>query len=342
MRHFLLTCDAAPELPARAFIKALGRNAPATLEGGKGGGSPAAPDPWTTANATTASNQQTAAYNKALNLGNYSNPFGGQTSAISGYDQQTGAPIYQTDISANPQLQGAMNGLFGQIGNSAAWGQNAQNTYGQAYGDYANLNSGLTGLGSYINQNSANQYAQQGQDASYKAQTGYLDPQFSQQEESLKASLANQGLTPGSQAYNNAMDNFNRNKDFAYNQAANSAITQGQQMGLNQLDAQRQNIATQAGLFGQMGANIGQQSALGGQSLAASQLPYQNLQTIASMIPGYSGPATSGAQPADIAGYLNNQYQGQLAGYNAKTASNNQTMGTLGTLGGAAMIALGF
>lgn len=342
MRHFFLTCDAAPDLPVRAFRKSIGKDRPQTLEGGKGGGAPAAPDPWETSAATTASNQQTAAYNKALNLGNYSNPFGAQTSTISGYDPSTGAPIYQTNTTADPQLQGAMNGLFGQLGYSGPMLNNALSSYGTLGAGYGALNGQLQGLSSSLSPEAAQQAQQRGQDAAYASQTQYLDPQFSQQQESLGAQLANQGLTPGSQAYNNAMLNFNNTKQRAYSDAANQSILTGSQIGTQNWQNQLSGIGTQAGLFGQIGSNYGQIGSLTGQQLSASQLPYQNLQTIASMIPGYSGPATSGAQPADIAGYLNNQYQGQLAGYNARQASNNQTMGTLGTLGGAAMIALGF
>lgn len=381
MRHFLLTCDAAPELPSRAFQRAFGRNAPATLEGGKGGGAPAAPNPWTTAAATTQTNQDTAAYNKALNLGNYSNPFGGQNSHIVAYDPQTSAPIYQTDVTANPQLQGAMDGLFGQIGNSAGINQNAQAGLSGLEGQYGQLNAGLSGLrDQYDSMNSglnnlfwrqdalhnslspdAAQNAQkQGQNAAYSAQTQYLDPQFSQQKESLDAQLANQGITPGSQAYNNAMTNFNNTKQQAYSNAQNQSILTGSQIGTqnwnNQLaginaqsglygqqaglyNQMSGNIGAQGGLFGQIGNNMQGQAGLYGQQVGIGQTPYSNLQSIAGMIPGYSGPAASGAQPADIGGYMNNAYQGQLAGYNARQASNNSTMGTVGSLIGAAAIA---
>lgn len=313
-----------PDLPARAFRKAIGKNRPETLEGGKGGSAPSAPDPWVTSAATTASNQQTAAYNKALNLGNYSNPFGGQSSSISGYDSATGAPIYRTDVTANPQLQGAMNGLFGQIGLSAPITNRAINNLYGIEGQYGNLANSLS-------PEAAQNAQQQGQDAAYKSQTQYLDPQFSQQQESLKAQLANQGLTPGSQAYDNAMLNFNNQKQQAYSNAQNQSILTGSQIGTQNWQNQLAGVNTKAGLFGDMADTLGRQVSMG-------QTPYSNLQTVAGMIPGYSGPATSGAQPADIAGYMNNQYQGQLAGYNARQASNNSTMGAVGTV--AAMAAM--
>jgi hypothetical protein len=341
MRHYLITSD-SPELPILAFRKALGKNRPATLEGiggGKGGGSsPSAPDPWTVAAATTSVNRDAAAYNKALNLNNYSNPFGGQQSSISGYDA-SGAPIYQTNVSANPQLQAAMQGLLGQVSGSGDMIAGANNVYNDFGNQYAGLGNQFAGLGSQIDPQRAQQFAQQGQDAYYKSATSYLDPQYSQQQESLDAKLAAQGLAPGSQAYNNAMGNFQRDKDFAYSQAQNNAITQGQQMGLNQMAAQNQNINLQAGLLGQQAGLLGQRTGLTQQQVGNSQIPYSNLQSIAGLIPGYSGPATSSINPADIGAYMNNAYQGQLGQYNARQQGSNQftsgLMGLGGTLGAA-------
>jgi hypothetical protein len=101
-----------PDLPPLAWRRAPGKNRPQTLEGGgKGGGgsAPQAPDPYKVADATTQTNEQTAAYNKGLNLNNYSNPFGGQNSVQVGTDPHTGAPLYQTSITASQPLQNLIN-----------------------------------------------------------------------------------------------------------------------------------------------------------------------------------------------------------------------------------------
>lgn len=298
MRHYL----DIPDLPIRAFKKrGFGQNL-ATLEG-KGGDAPSAPDPTVVGSAETKTNEDTASYNKALNQNNYTNPFGSQQSQVVGTDPKTGAPIYQTNITANPKLQTAMDSLLGNIGTS--------NT-----ADTSALN-GLFGVSNNLNSRDASGMTQ-AQNAYYDQATSYLDPQFAQQDEALKSSLANQGITPGSEAYNNAMGNQSRQKTFAYNQAQDSAITQGTQLGLNTAN-------TQAGLFGQIGST--------------AQLPYSNLQTIAQLIPGYSGPATTAANPANIGSAINNQYQGQLAGYNADVSSSNQTESTVGTIAAAALAA---
>jgi hypothetical protein len=270
-------------------------------KGGKSSGAPAYPDPYKIADAQTQANEQSAAYNKALNTNNYTNPFGSQQSRVVGTDPKTGAPIYQTDITANPELQSQMSSLLGELGGANKSSQNAMN--------------GLFGISSGLTDKDANGMTQ-AQNAYYNSAKSYLDPQYSQQEEQLKSSLANQGLTPGSEAYNNAMGNFSRDKDFAYNQAMNSAITQGQQLGLNTANTQ---------------------GALLGQAAGLSQIPYSNLQTIAQMIPGYSGTSSPTSQPANIGQYMNNQYQSQLAGYNAQQQTNNALMNGLFSIGAAMM-----
>lgn len=366
MRHYWLTSD-APELPVNAFKRAPGLKRPATLEGiggGKGGGSaPSYPDPNTVAAATTKTNEDTAAYNKALNLNNYTNPFGGQQTVQTGTDPNTGAPIYSSTVSANPQLQSALSSLLGQTSNSGGvnssvmnglYGINGkldnigaqQQQLGQGFG---NLSGMTTGLAGQLNPQAAQQAQAQGQNAAYAAQTQYLDPQFSQQSESLSAQLANQGITPGSQAYNNAMTNFNNQKQQAYSNAQNQSILTGSQIGTQNFNNQLNGLNTQAGLYGQAGnllqgqlgslnanaAGLGQQAGLYGQLAGVGQLPYSNLQSIAGMVPGYSGTSQSAASPADISGLYNNQYQSQLAGYNAGQSSSNNMMGGLFGLGSA-------
>jgi hypothetical protein len=325
MRH----CFEQPDLPARAFRRAFGKNRPNTLEGGKGGSAPAAPDPYTVSGAQTQSNEQTAAFNKDLNLNNYSNPFGQQQTSSVGIDPMTGAPIYQTSISASQPLQGLINSSMGQAANSNATLNNS------IYG-LGGINQQLGTLGQQINPAAAQQANQQGQQAAYAAQTQYLDPQFSQGQSSLQSQLANQGLAPGSQAYDNAMTNFNNSKQQAYSNAANQSVLTGSQIGTQMLNNNLSAVGAQANLLGQQGTNYGQQASL-------SQVPYSQLQQLAGLVPGNTGTAQSSAQPANIAQAFQNQYQGQLNSYNANTQSANSTAsGIEGLAGTAAMAAAMF
>lgn len=145
---------------------------------------------------------------------------------------------------------------------------------------------------------------QQVTDALYNQQSQYLDPQFNQSQNRLENQLANQGITRGSEAWNNAMNDFGRQKQQAYSDARNSAINQGvnagstlfnnqlaggqfvnqaqgQQFGQNQAQQQAYNQAQQASYDQAMGnANLRNtaQNQLFNQRLSNAQLYNQGLQ----------------------------------------------------------------
>jgi hypothetical protein len=163
---------------------------------------------------------------------------------------------------------GGINNSVGQVNGQAKYaidnnGDKILTSSGanqQAFGLGAGLNNSSsikTSLGldpTLLNQNAT--------DALYKANTQYLDPQFAQSQAKMESQLANQGITRGSEAYNNAMSNFNNQKQQAYTDARNQAIGQG--------------TAAAQGLFGMglQGAQFGN-TALGqqfGQNVTAQQL----------------------------------------------------------------------
>ncbi len=63
------------------------------------------------------------------------------------------------------------------------------------------------------------------EDALYGRSTARLDPRFAQGQDQLNSSLAAQGITQGSEAYNRELQNFNNAKNDAYSSAMNDAIT---------------------------------------------------------------------------------------------------------------------
>jgi hypothetical protein len=63
------------------------------------------------------------------------------------------------------------------------------------------------------------------QDALYRRNTQYLDPQFAQQQKDLETQLITQGIPRGSEAFNREMDNFARQKQAAYADARDAAIS---------------------------------------------------------------------------------------------------------------------
>jgi len=79
----------------------------------------------------------------------------------------------------------------------------------------------------------------------YNRQTSRLDPQWEQTMDQTEAKLVAQGLRPSDPAYQQAMDNLNRQKTDAYDRASSSAIQAGgaeasRQYGLESSDRNRQ------------------------------------------------------------------------------------------------------
>ena len=149
---------------------------------------------------------------------------------------------------------------------------------------------------------------QTGQDA----MMARLTPQFGRDEDSLRTRLINQGLAPGSQAWNNEFTNFNNSKNDAYSQAALNGIGIGQQA--RQQALQEQEFGRTEGLNMVNALRTGNQV----QSPNFVNTPLQ---------------ATSAG--ADILGATNAQYQGQLASANAQNASSAGLFGGLATMGGS-------
>jgi hypothetical protein len=98
------------------------------------------------------------------------------------------------------------------------------------------------------------------QRAAYQQATAYLDPQFANQENQLRSQLTNQGIPQNSEAWNKAMDEFQRNKQFAYQQAESAAVQQG---NAAQSQLYQQGLASNQNQFGQ--------NLAGGQFVNAAQ-----------------------------------------------------------------------
>jgi len=73
----------------------------------------------------------------------------------------------------------------------------------------------------------AGNYRNQAEDAMYNRRTSRLDPQFEGRQEALEVKLNNQGLRPGDQAYDSAMQSLGMERTDAYSAAQNEAIMSG-------------------------------------------------------------------------------------------------------------------
>lgn len=70
---------------------------------------------------------------------------------------------------------------------------------------------------------------QRAEQATYQSVVDKLSPQFANQTSDLQSRLVNQGLTPGTEAYQRAMTDLQNNQNDTLSQAAFSAVNQGQQ-----------------------------------------------------------------------------------------------------------------
>lgn len=237
---------------------------------------PAPPDPYQTSAAQTQSNQQTAAYNAALNRVNTNTPYGSLKYTTNGTDA-SGAPIYQADVNLTPATQHQLE---------------TQQAQDSAIGD---LGLGLTQqIGGQINSPmpDAATSGQAASDAYYGKQTAYLDPQWQNNQHDLEASLANKGVMEGSEAWNRAQGDLGRQKEFAYGQARDQSVLQGQQTQAQAL----------ANAITQKNQPINQLSAL----RSGTQIQNPNFPSV----PGSNSAGT------DVAGNINANYQQQLANVN--------------------------
>ena len=141
-----------------------------------------------------------------------------------------------------------------------------------------------------------------------------LQPSMDQAKQSFDAQMANQGVMPGTQAYDNAYRNFSQGQ----NDQRTSAITGGMNVGL----------AANNQAFNQGITNMNQPINMVNSLENGSQV--QNPQGVNSAnMQQVAGP--------DLVGAANNTYNAQLQNYNAQNAASGNFMNGLLGLGAAAM-----
>ena len=199
------------------------------------------------------------------------------------------------------------------------------------------------------------------EDALYSRSTSRLDPQFQMGQRDLETKLYNQGVQPGTEAWNREIDSLARQKQDAYSGARTDAITGGGQeqsrlYGMdyqtanqnaalqNQARQQDYDIANQnASLQNQARQqdyqianqnaslqNQGRQQGLN-ELFAMRQTPLQELNLLQGRGAGGAGAAGGGAPGGggqsvantDIGGAFASQLGADQAGYQGKVATNN-------------------
>jgi len=157
---------------------------------------PNPPDATSTSNTQLGFNQQAANAQQRVNMINQVTPFGSLA-----YTQDSNAPSgWSANVSLTPQQQDLLNKQQSTKQNFGEAAQNLTGSYGfgSMYGQPPNIDpSTLT--------NKMMGWGQQ-----------YMQPIFDQQQSNLDAKLRNQGITQGSEAYNNAQNLQSRNVNNAY------------------------------------------------------------------------------------------------------------------------------
>lgn len=314
---------------------------------GSKGSAPAAPDPYKSAQAQYQYGTQAAGYQQAMNQINTQNPYSSTSYKQTGTGVG-GAPVYTETTQLNPQAQAAYNA---QLANQTGQAQAASGALGRAnnaIGQPLNVpqlqqhvdTSGVPGI---VGQNDIQSWANQNQNAAYQSQMGYLQPQFQQQTEQLDAQLRNSGAHPGDPAYDNAMKLMQQGQAQQQQQAFNQSYQTGTQAGQAMYG---ESANTNQQLYGEAASNQQAYNQAAGQQYGLQQADVNQLLSEYGALSGVQQFGTGGAQEGNsvqapnIMGAFENQYQGQLAGYNANVSSANATEGAVGSIAAAAAIAL--
>ncbi|MCH8313734.1 MAG: hypothetical protein IID17_12200 [Nitrospinae bacterium] len=285
------------------------------------GGAPKAPevpDPAVTAAANAAANKETATAQSFLNNVNQTNPFG--SIEFQGFkDPETGLQRFRSDTTLNPTGQAAFDAEQDvQLGtNRLAAGQIER--IGEAVKDPftfeglpAAPTAGLEGR-------------QRAEDVKFGSLSRRLNTRFDRDEDLLRGRLATQGITGGSEAFSNSLQDFNFAKNDAFEGAAAQAVAAGG--------------AEQSRLFGLQGSE--RERAIQERQFLR-QLPLNEATALLRSggdigIPQFGGPAQTAIAPTDFLGaqalsssIAQQNYQSQLE---SSSALNSGLFG----LGGSAL-----
>lgn len=301
---------------------------------------PAAPDYTGAANATAAGNmaaaKETAAANQKLQL---MGQYGSMTNQVTPYGQINYTPTYldnQGNPITNPKDITDPN-MLRQWTQTMTLSPEQQALYNQNQGINQTLgNIAESGVGQVQNSmnnplnfsqmqalQSPGQIQQQASNAAYQNAAQYLDPQFQQSNAQLANRLANQGITQGSEAYNNAMLNAGNQQQQAYESARNQAYIQGQQGAQQQyaqgLGTRQQQIAEQQTLRQDPLNTLN--AIRTGQQLQVAQMPQVGVSNPAAL----NSATQQGTAGPDMLGAVTAQGQYNQGLYNAQSAAAAQT-----------------
>lgn len=247
---------------------------------------PPPPDPTATAAAAAKTNKETAITEYGLNATDQITPYGKLTYS-QGSPWGDGTPHYTATTTLSPEQQDLYNltaktqSNLGNIGVEQS--DKIRNVLNTPFDLKAAIDNHQSDIAAKL-----------------------LDPQWQQREEALKAQLANQGVSQGSEAYTNAYRDFGMQRDNSYNSALLASRGQAEQEALTNRNQPLNEI-----------------SAL----LSNSQV----------QLPSFVGTPQTTVGGVDYAGIVNNNYQGQMQAYQAQQQKQGALYGAIGSLAGTAL-----
>jgi len=258
--------------------------------------------------------------------------------------QQTGGQLLS---QASQTLGTAFNPNLDPYQQAQGYGQSNVDLPSNTLSQFGNLSEDING------------YNDAAAKALYDKQTQFMGQQFSQDEAAERQRLASMGLQEGSEAYTRALDQFQRNKNSAYQTAGLDAVLNGYNVGTqnlnNLLNTRASNVNLQQGIFGQNQdiygmdqqerANAAQSSLALAQQAASQRQQQFNEQLTQRQVPineyaaMLNGSGVSMPQFQDYnqaTGYQTPDLMGATqAGYNAKMAKYNSQQDQKGSMLGA-------
>lgn len=269
---------------------------------------PKAPDPAETAAAQAAANESTARVQAALNRVNQYTPYGNIEYTDLGDDR------WKANVTLSPAQQ-AISDLreqgttkYGQIANQAL----------PRVGEIMSQDLDFDSLPP-LDQNVTNR--QRVEDALFSR----MQPRLDAQRQELDTRLRNQGLTPGSDAWNRAWQEYSIGENDARLATISAAGTEQQR--LYGMSADQRQRALQEMLASRQ-IPLNEAAAL----MAGTQVNY----------PTFSAVPQTGVAPTDVAGITNAAFNNQMALYNAQMQQQAGLYGGLASLGGSIISTIPF
>lgn len=240
---------------------------------------PEPPDPKETAAAQSQMNRETAITQHGLNSTNQRTPYGNLT-----YNQigtwEDGTPRYEAVQDLSPEMQ-------------------------ELFNKYSGIASNLGDIGTTLTGNVKSKYGQPfelGNEATegrlYELGSKRLDPRFAEEEDQLRTRLENQGLRPGTPAWEAEMRSMQEGKNDAYNQLL---LTGRKQAGDELLTERNQGMNEMLAL------------------LSGTQVQQ----------PNYTNTPQTGVSGVDYAGLVNQNYAAESKAHSDMMSGMFNTLGTV-------------